>query len=91
MESTRDDNSVGKYDRYLVKIHGKGRLTVRNRHLIRKYTLCSPYVGSEHEATRYKKVTDPTTAGENIQTISEQRIFHNPQIAHGSGDHTPGL
>ena len=36
--------TAGKHDQYLVKVHGTGRLTVRNRRFLRKYTLRSPFV-----------------------------------------------
>ena len=87
--------SVGKYDQYLVKIHGTGRLTVRNRRFIRKYTLRSPYVSSENEAPRIsskdllksKKVSFAET-GESTPLIPEQRIVHDPPVSLGPGDHT---
>ena len=40
---------AGKYDQYLVRVHGTGRLTVRNRRFLRKYMLRSPTVGGESE------------------------------------------
>ena len=72
--------SVGKYDQYLVKIHGTGRLTVRNRRFIRKYTLRSPYVSSENEAPRIsskdllksQKQSDFAKTGESVPSIPEQ-------------------
>ena len=43
---------AGKYDQYLVRVHGTGRLTVRNRRFLRKYTLRSPTVENVNELPR---------------------------------------
>ena len=59
---------AGKYDQYLVRVHGTGRLTVRNRRFLRRFTLRSPTVENVSELPRIsskdlaapKPVTDTT-------------------------------
>ena len=43
---------AGKNNQYLVPVHRTGRLTVRNRRFLRKYTLRSPTVENVNELPR---------------------------------------
>ena len=83
----RQDNTLGwQVQPIPCQIHETSRLTVRNRRFIKKYTLRSPYVSSEHEAPRIsskdlpksQKVSDLTKIGESTLYIPEQRILHDP-------------
>ena len=38
---------TGENDQYLVRVHGTGRVTLRNRRFLRKFTLRSPELGGE--------------------------------------------
>ena len=59
---------AAKYDQYLVRVHGTGWLTVRNRRFLRRYSLRSPTVENVSELPRIsnkdlaapKSVTDTT-------------------------------
>ena len=44
--------TAGKNDQYLVKVHGTGRLTVRNRRFLRKYTLRPSFVAAEPDTPK---------------------------------------
>ena len=69
-------------------------MTIHNRRLIRKYTLRSPYVSSEHGAPRIsskdlvnsQKVSNFAKTGESTPPIAEQRILHDPRVSLGLGD-----
>ena len=38
---------TGENDQYLVRVHGTGRVTLRNRRFLRKFSLRNPKIGSE--------------------------------------------
>ena len=71
-------------------------MTVRNRRFNRKYTLRSPYVGSEHQTPRIssedllksQQVSDFNKTGGSTPPIPEQRILHDPQVSFDSSDNT---
>ena len=69
--------TAGKYDQYLVRVHGTGRLTVRNRCFLRKYSLRSPTVEGERGLPRISSKDFITP--KNVRDAVGHTVDHSPK------------
>ena len=84
---------TGENDQYLVRVHGTGRVTLRNRRFLRKFSLRSPKIGVEdtHLAST-RPTADATKPKVNIvDPAAEVGNQRHPPSAVDNQSHPPSV